>query len=69
MLRAYCVEHGKEWNKGVYNHLVLFAAQEAVQESLGFTPFELLFGRTVCVPLKILKEAWLGEDGSVNLLD
>ena len=34
-----------------------------------FSPFELLFGRTVHRPLKILKEAWLGEDGSVKLLD
>lgn len=67
MLCAYCMEHGRDWDEEV--HLVLFAAREAVQESLGFSPFELLFGQTVCGPLKVLKEAWLGEDCSVNLLD
>ena len=67
MLRTYCVDTEKEWDEGV--HLVLFAAREAVQDSLGFSPFELIFGRTVRGPLKLVKEAWLGEDTTVNLLD
>jgi len=67
MLRTYCVDTEKEWDKGV--HLVLFAAQEAVQDSLGFSPFELIFGRTVRGPLKLVKEAWLGDNTIVNLLD
>ena len=67
MLRAYCLEHGKDWDEGV--HLVLFAAREAVQESLGLSPFELLFGRAVRGPLKVLKETWLKDEPSVNLLD
>ena len=50
-------------------HLVLFAAREAVQESLGFSPFELVFGHTVRGPLKLLKEKWLTETSSLNLLD
>ena len=54
MLRAYCLQHGKDWDEGV--HLVLFASREVVQESLGFSPFELLYGRTVRGPLKVLKE-------------
>ena len=67
MLRAYCVENNRDWDQGV--HLLLFAARESVQESLGFSPFELVFGRTVRGPLKLLKEAWLAEDSPVNLLD
>ena len=35
--------------------MLLFAVREAVQESLGFSPFELVFGRTVRGPLKVLK--------------
>ena len=35
-------------------HLLLFAARESVQESLGFSPFELVFGHRVRGPL--LKE-------------
>ena len=43
MLRAYCYEQERDWDEGV--HLLLFTAREAVQNSLGFSPFELLFGR------------------------
>ena len=49
--------------------MVLFAARESIQEALGFSPFVLVFGRTVCGPLKLFKEAWLGEDTTINLLD
>ena len=67
MMRAYCIEHDKDWDQGI--HLLLFATREAVQESLGFSPFELIFGRTVRGPLKLLKESWLAEDTPDNLLD
>ena len=60
MLRTYCLENNCDWDQGV--HLLLFAARESVQESLGFSPFELVFSRTVRGPLKLLKEAWLAED-------
>ena len=36
MLRTYCLEYGKDWDERV--HLVLFAYQEAIQESLTFIP-------------------------------
>ena len=45
MLRAYCANNDKDWDEGV--HLVLFAAREVVQESLGFSPFQLVFGHMV----------------------
>ena len=56
-------------DKGI--HLLLFATREVVQESLGFSPFELVFGHTVRVPLKALKEKWLNEDQEkqMDLLD
>ena len=34
----------------------------SVQESLGFSPFELVFGHAVRGPLLLLKEKWLDED-------
>jgi len=67
MLRAYCYEQDKDWDEGV--HLLLFAVREAVQELLGFTPFELLFGREVQGPLKLLKESWLDEENQVSLFE
>ena len=49
--------------------MLLFAAQESVQESLGFGPFELVFGHTVRGPLQLLKEKLLSGSGqSINLL-
>ena len=54
MIRTYCLDFEKDWDKGV--HLLLFDAIEVVQETLGFSPFELVFGRTVRGPLKLLKE-------------
>ena len=67
MMRSYCYEQGRDWDEGV--HLLLFAVREAVQDSLGFSPFELLFGREVRGPLKLLKESWLEEDDQVSLLE
>jgi len=67
MLQAYCVENKRDWDQGV--HLLLLVARESVQAPLGFSPFQLVFGQTVRGPLKLLKEAWLAEDSSVNLLD
>ena len=49
--------------------MLLFAAREAVQESLGFSSFGLVFGRTVRGPLKLLKELWLANDPPDSLLD
>ena len=66
MLRTYCFENGKDWEDGV--PLALFAVREVVQESLGFSPFELVFGHTVRGPLKLLKEKWLAEESNESNL-
>jgi len=41
---------------------LLFAYREVPQESLAFSPFELLYGRTVRGPMAILKEIWTGQE-------
>ena len=67
MIRSYCFDTEKDWDEGI--HLLLFAVRESVQESLGFSPFELVFGHTVRGPLKLLKEKFLSDDDrSLNLL-
>ena len=67
MIRTYCYDTEKDWDEGV--HLLLFAARESVQESLGFSPFELVFGHTVRGPLKLLKEKFISSSNeSLNLL-
>ena len=59
MLRKMCDEQPNDWDR--YVPAVLFAYREVPQASTGFSPFELLYGRTVRAPLKILKELWFGE--------
>jgi len=46
---------------------LVVAYREVPQESTGFSPFELLFGRHVRGPLDVIKESWeekedVGED-------
>ena len=49
---------------------MLFAVRESVQESLGFSTFELVFGHSVRGPLKLVKEKLLSErPTSFNLLN
>ncbi|XP_071824592.1 uncharacterized protein [Apostichopus japonicus] len=67
MIKTYCFDFENDWDDGV--HLLLFSAREAVQETLGFSPFELVFGHTVRGPLKLLKEKWLNDEIDTNLLD
>ena len=57
MLRKFCVESQLEWDEGI--DFLLFAIREAPQESTGFSPFEMLFGRSVRGPLSVIKEEWL----------
>ena len=65
---VFCREFQKDWDGGV--PLLLFATREVTQESLGFSPAELVFGHTVHGSLKLLKERWLSEKSpSSNLLD
>lgn len=54
MLRKTASEEGKDWDKLI--PYVLFAYREVPQESTGFSPFELLYGREVRGPLDVLKE-------------
>ena len=59
MLRRMCAERPKDWDR--YLPALLFAIREVPQESLGFSPFELLYGRNVRGPMAILRELWSEE--------
>ena len=56
----YCTENKKDWDEGI--HLLLFSSRESVQDSMGYSPFELIFGHTVRGPLELLKEQFMSED-------
>ena len=67
MLKSYCHDNDRDWDEGL--PLVLFAARETVSDSLGFSPFELVFGHSVRGPLKCLKEKLLSPQPSTSLVD
>ena len=54
LLWKAAVDVGKDWDKLL--PYLLFAYQEVLQASTGFSPFELLYGRAVRGPLDILRE-------------
>lgn len=56
MLKRMCQERPKDWDR--YLPAVLVAYREVPQVSTRFSPFELLYGRTVRGPMQILKELW-----------
>ena len=58
-LKRLCSEQPKLWHR--YINPLLFAYREVAQESTGFSPFELLYGRAVRGPMFILKELWTKE--------
>ena len=60
LLELYCVETGSEWDQGI--DLLMFAVRDADNESLGFSPFKLLYGRDIRGPLQLLKDVWLDEN-------
>lgn len=59
MLKRLCSEQPRQWHR--YINPLLFAYREVPQESTGFSPFELLYGRAVRGPMFILKELWTKE--------
>ena len=65
-LRIYCVEMGVDWDEAV--PLALFALRDRVQESTGFSPFELIYGHEVRGSLRMLKEKWLGSNDPPSIL-
>ena len=60
MLKKLTSRNQKDWDELL--PYLLFAYREVPQESTGFAPFELLYGRRVRGPLDVLKEVWTGEE-------
>ncbi|CAM4665883.1 unnamed protein product [Lepidochelys olivacea] len=59
MLKTFMDQHPQDWDK--YLPHLLFAYREVPQESTGFSPFELLYGRRVRGPLDLMRDEWEGK--------
>lgn len=69
MLKKHCHDNGTDWDEST--PFVLFAARDAVQESLGFSPAQLVFGHTLRGPLHTLHDQFLSLQAvpAQNVLD
>ena len=56
MLKRLMSERPSDWDR--YINAALFAYREIPQETTGFSPFELLYGRNVKGPSQLLYEQW-----------
>ena len=65
MLRKAATKENKDWDKLL--PYVLFAYREVPQTSTGFSPFELLYGRSVNGPLDILCQSWEAGEKSMRV--
>ena len=59
MLKRLCQDQPRPWHRLI--NPVLFDYEEVPQESTGFSPFQLLYVRSVRGPEMILKELWTKE--------
>lgn len=65
LLRALCYEQKEDWEACL--PAAMFALRVAPHESTGFSPAELVYGRALRSPLRIVRESWEGraDDPSV----
>ena len=59
MLRKAASQDHKDWDKLI--PYLLFAYREVPQSSTGFSPFELLYGRSVRGPLDVIRDTWTAK--------
>lgn len=57
MIRAVCDDYPDTWDQTL--PWVLFAYREVPVETLGFSPFELVYAHAVMGPLALVKDSWL----------
>ncbi|CAM4672458.1 unnamed protein product [Lepidochelys kempii] len=69
MIHKFVNEHSNDWDLVLQQ--LLFAYRAVPHPSLGFSPFELVYGREVKGPLQLVKQQWEGFTPSpgTNILD
>ena len=60
MIQKMAAEKPSDWDR--YIPALLFSYREVTQASLGFSPFELAYGRSVRGPMSVLRDIWADED-------
>jgi len=64
MIKSVVDQFGNEWDTCL--PWILFAYREIPVEGLGFSPFELMFGRNIRGPLQVIKDTWSNNNDLKN---
>ena len=67
LLKKHCSEPNDQWDKEL--PYLLFAIRSTPNDSIGLSPFDIIFGHNVRGPLDIIREHWEGDSPNVNLLE
>ena len=67
MLKKYCCDNVTSWDE--YTPYLLFAVRSAVNESIGLSPFEIIFGHQVRGPLEVIREKLEEDSPSEDFLE
>ncbi|GBO42622.1 hypothetical protein AVEN_190402-1 [Araneus ventricosus] len=68
ILKVLCIEEAPESERQV--PAALFALKTIRHESTGFTPSELVYGRSLRTPVTLLYEQWMNpEDEGINVVE
>ncbi|XP_069177597.1 uncharacterized protein [Procambarus clarkii] len=67
MLRKFCYDRQSKWVEEL--PYFLFAVRSEPNESLGISPFEMIFGHSVRGPLEVARDHWLDEETNEDIVD
>ncbi|XP_069176273.1 uncharacterized protein [Procambarus clarkii] len=67
MLRKFCYDRQSKWVEDL--PYLLFAVRSVPNESLGVSPFEMIFGHSVRGPLEVARDHWLDEETNEDIVD
>ncbi|XP_069183685.1 uncharacterized protein [Procambarus clarkii] len=67
MLRKFCYDRQSKWAEDL--PYLLFAVRSVPNESLGISPFEIIYGHSVRGPLEVARYHWLDEETNVDVVD
>ena len=67
MIKKFCRANVTEWDQSI--PYLLFAIRSSTNESLGVSPFDMIFGHHARGPLDMIREQWENSGSDINLVD
>ncbi|XP_069185915.1 uncharacterized protein [Procambarus clarkii] len=67
MIRKFCYDRQSKWVEDL--PYLLFAVRSVPNESLGISPFEMIYGHSVRGPLEVARDHWLDKETNEDVVD